>query len=354
MGGMRNIAALLIILCMGSSANLRSQQTTTAPLPKDPTALMDLVREKNGLTGPDVQPWHIRGTYTFYDQKGQPERTGTYEEWWAGSGKYKRSFTEPQFNQTDYADGTHLYRDGDQQWPESKEMLLRSLLVSPTPNAAILKNFNLHVNPITAGATKLNCVELLYQLRDNLKVIGDYFPTYCIASDLPLLRLSSLNTSQRIFYNKIVLFQNHYVAKEIHGTYDGKPWIDFTIDAIEGFKDIPSAFPAPPTTAQVIDLNTISLHNSKNVSSFYPTNLKKMAPYYPEMAKANRITGTVHIRGTVTSDGHLSNTVIVDGPPALQKAATDAVSQWLYEPFDVLDRPTPVEVELNIIFSLGN
>jgi hypothetical protein len=47
-------------------------------LPHDPVALMTLAHEKNGLTGTDIGPWHIQGTYRSFDRNGQPDDEGTF------------------------------------------------------------------------------------------------------------------------------------------------------------------------------------------------------------------------------------------------------------------------------------
>src|SRR5215471_14974129 len=100
-------------------------------MPSDPAALMSLAREKNGLSSSDVQPWHIRGTYTFFDNDGTPYDTGVYEEWWFSDQKYKRSYIGSKIKQVDYATRTGLYREGYQDWLGSNELSLRSALIDP-------------------------------------------------------------------------------------------------------------------------------------------------------------------------------------------------------------------------------
>jgi hypothetical protein len=87
-----------------------------------------------------VHPWHIHGTYKVYNEKGTPMSEGTYEEWWVGPAKYKRSFASSIFTQTDYADGTKLLRDGFQGWWSGFELRLRehsSTLFQPLHSSRI-------------------------------------------------------------------------------------------------------------------------------------------------------------------------------------------------------------------------
>ena len=53
-----------------------------AALPSDPKELMLLAAKTNGLTGDDVQPWHVEATYQLLDEQGSVRDQGTYEEFW--------------------------------------------------------------------------------------------------------------------------------------------------------------------------------------------------------------------------------------------------------------------------------
>jgi hypothetical protein len=92
---------LVLCLCLMSPLVLFSQPAPSQPMPSDSATLMSLAREKNGLNSSDVQPWHIRGTYTFFDYDGKPYNTGVYEEWWFSEQKYKRSYADAKFKQVD-------------------------------------------------------------------------------------------------------------------------------------------------------------------------------------------------------------------------------------------------------------
>jgi hypothetical protein len=136
------------------------QATPAVSMPKDPFDVLFLAREKNGLDSPDVRPWHIRGTYTFYGTNGKPEDTGVYEEWWVSSRRYKRSFTSPKFVQVEYATESGLFREGSQDWPSGYRLLLRSNLIEPMPSEDILRGFKLEQHIVSLGKGKFDCVTL--------------------------------------------------------------------------------------------------------------------------------------------------------------------------------------------------
>jgi hypothetical protein len=63
---------------------------------------MLLAAKTNSLTGADVQPWHLKATFTALDEKGNSTDQGPYEEFWASPTKYKRTFTGTAFTRIDY------------------------------------------------------------------------------------------------------------------------------------------------------------------------------------------------------------------------------------------------------------
>ena len=100
-------------------------------MPTEPAAMLSLAATANGLDGPDVQPWHIKVSYQTFDHDGDPEISGTYQEFWISPRKYKRSYASANFTQTDFAMDGALYRSGNQEWPGSWEMKVRKLLIQP-------------------------------------------------------------------------------------------------------------------------------------------------------------------------------------------------------------------------------
>jgi len=58
--------------------------------------------------------------------------------------------------------------------------------------------------------------------------------------------------------------------------------------------------------------------------------VKTENPVYPEQAKRDHIQGNVVLKVTVDQDGSVSGVEVLSGPPALVKAATDAVRQWRF------------------------
>jgi TonB family protein len=78
--------------------------------------------------------------------------------------------------------------------------------------------------------------------------------------------------------------------------------------------------------------------------------LKKVDPVYPEEAKRNHIRGTVLLAVNIDRDGAVANVIPVSGPPELVDAAVEAVKQWRYKPYLLLDTPVVVNTQIPIDF----
>jgi len=81
--------------------------------------------------------------------------------------------------------------------------------------------------------------------------------------------------------------------------------------------------------------------------------LNQVKPNYPAIAKSTRTQGTVRLSATIGKDGHILNLQVVSGPPMLQKAALDAVNQWVYKPYLLNGEPVEVLTEIEVNFALN-
>jgi TonB family protein len=62
------------------------------------------------------------------------------------------------------------------------------------------------------------------------------------------------------------------------------------------------------------------------------TVLRKVAPIYPSIARARRMSGTVTVQVTITKEGKIINLLFISGPPVFRDAAFEAVKQWQFKP----------------------
>jgi TonB family protein len=80
---------------------------------------------------------------------------------------------------------------------------------------------------------------------------------------------------------------------------------------------------------------------------------RRVAPVYPPIAKAARVTGTVVINVAIGTTGNVKSMKVVSGPPMLQQAAIDCVKQWTFKPFVKDGSLADASGQLSIIFDLG-
>ena len=81
--------------------------------------------------------------------------------------------------------------------------------------------------------------------------------------------------------------------------------------------------------------------------------IKQVVPTYPQSARQLRISGVVHLLGSIAQDGTIRRLQVLSGHPLLMQAALDAVSQWIYRPTILNGHPVEVEAPIDVIFTLS-
>jgi protein TonB len=110
--------------------------------------------------------------------------------------------------------------------------------------------------------------------------------------------------------------------------------------------------PPPPVPAAVAAVAPNGpLHIGGNVQS--PRAISTPQPRYPMLALQARIEGDVAIDAVIDKDGNVVQERVVSGPPLLVSAAMDAVKHWKYQPTYLNGTPWPIELTINVTFSLS-
>ena len=81
--------------------------------------------------------------------------------------------------------------------------------------------------------------------------------------------------------------------------------------------------------------------------------VKKIVPQYPPLARAARVSGTVHLLGIISKDGTIEQLQVVSGNPLLIEAAVNAVRQWIYRPTLLNGVAVEVIAPIDVIFTLS-
>ncbi len=82
--------------------------------------------------------------------------------------------------------------------------------------------------------------------------------------------------------------------------------------------------------------------------------LQKVQPVYPEIARRERLQGTVRLHAIIARDGSLSRLVVLRGYCSLAKESVEAVRKWRYSPTLLLGQPVDVDTTIDVIFALNH
>ena len=81
--------------------------------------------------------------------------------------------------------------------------------------------------------------------------------------------------------------------------------------------------------------------------------LSPIRPAYPAIAKIAGVQGTVVIEATISKAGRVETLHVVSGPEMLRNAATDAVRDARYAPYQLNGEPVEVQTTITVVFRLG-
>jgi TonB family protein len=312
-------------------------------MPKQLTELLKLASTLNGLQAPGLHPWHLKASYQTFDHAGDPEPAGTFEEFWVSPTNFKRSFTSPEFNESEFGTDHGLYRAGDQDWPGQAEFMLHGTLLEPIPAAVNSLGLHLKKKQVSVGTVKLQC--LVLESPRAATAVG----LYCFEAGRPMLRLAgSWDGRTQTEYNDIVMFQGRYIARDIRTNYRGELASTVRIDILEPLSAGQESNLGPPAGAKLI-AEPVSLASSAAASLLVLQTL----PEYPQEAKISGVQGTVLIDIVVGKDGAVQTAKVVNGPDDLREASLIAIRKWKYQPFPLLGLPLAFQAQVPIIFSLG-
>jgi TonB family protein len=313
-----------------------------AAMPTDAKELMRVVSEVNGLTGDDARPWHLRATYSLLDEKGNVTDRGTYEEFWAGPTKFKRTFTGGNFSQTDFGTEKGIFRIGQRGAIPILVSDIRRDFVTPAPSSEGVDHSTFNLLAIDAKGTKLSCLRFA--------TLPDPGLVYCIPPDRPIVVINTyLGESIQVIRERILEFHGRFVAGDLNFIRGGKTLLTAHLENLETLKPSDQANLAPPAEAVLLPRRVnISAGVAQGMLKKHPA-----APIYPRPARDAGVAGTVVLEAAIGIDGHIADLEVVSGPPMLRQSALDAVQTWTYRPYLLNGDPVEVHTTINVVFTLG-
>jgi TonB family protein len=336
---------LLITFGMLSIPSLAQESTPAKPpaaaLPDDPRELLQLAASVNGLMGADLKPWHLKATFKLLDETGAVKDEGTFEEIWATTTKFKRTYIGKNFILTEYGTASGILRSGGALFPQDIGTDLYREFVNPLPDLYFRQDSPLELQQRKAtNGTVLACVS---------QKIGERW-TWCFDADRPILRFDMSDVENlHVIRNSIFTFQGHTISGDLQFVQSGKNILSAHIESLEPLGAINESDFAPSTDAKSIIRKRVVVSAGVMAGQI----VWKATPVYPLAAKYNGVQGTVVLHIFIATDGTVHDVSAVSGPKLLQQAAIDCVKQWRYKPYLLLGEPVEVETEINIIFTLG-
>jgi TonB family protein len=326
-----------------------STPSSATSLPTDPSALLRLAAQVNGLHGLDRKPWHLHATFQVLDDKKQPVDSGTVEEWWVADGKYKIELNSRRFQQTRYVVAGRSSVSGDQTEPVFPFNLIIPALLNPLPSEGWIAAMDLTQEQTNFENQELACIVAhapgVSETRDSSEDTR-----FCLQGSPPVIRMSMLG-SREYHYDSVASFGGCLVAHDVHILLAGKltSEVDVHVDSLDDLGPMSIAAFTPPLAASrsgnglPIDANVIA-----------GLKISGAVPKYPKIAKIRHIQGTVVLRATIGKDGTIGNLEVVSGPPELEESSVEAVKTWRYKPYLLNGEPVEVETQINVTYALGH
>lgn len=328
--------------------------SSTATMPSDRKELVRLAAKINGLTGPDVQPWHLKASFQLFDEQGKVTGEGTYEELWVSPSKHKRIFTSGAFTQTEFVTDKGIMRSGAHDQAPELLTQIRGQFINPIPlDDDQIEHSTFDLQRPSAGAAAIRCMGVTASgVPPKPQPLGSVF---CLDPNLPAVRIVlRTGVADQVLRNHLMKFQGRYLAQDLEGNDSAYPQPNehplFTahLDIAETLKTINESDFTPPGDA-VTPPKRIELAPDV-VSKML---LQHPKPVYPPIAQAACVQGTVVLKAIISADGIPQSLRVVSGPAMLQQAALDSVKKWTYKPFMVDGELVQVETTINVPFTIG-
>jgi TonB family protein len=306
------------------------------------------------FNGPDLKPWHLKGTYQLYDQNGKAGEQGTYEYWWVAPKVFRSSWTRAAATRTDWhiAGGRNLSKTSGDRLSFIEEQL-QLLLFSPLPDLAKADphDFEFAKDRLQIGKITFPCVNVIPHKRKDgtWPVLSESsLRVFCFDPTTPVLRIARGAEVLSFEFDHLKKFQNRILSGGITIVYGNQKLLTFTVDTISPIAS-DDADVVPPADA----MPSLPL-GLTDPSATQGRLAKKASPVYPMAARSAHITGTVVLDVMIGADGKPKDLRVVGSPSQLlTQASLDSVSQWQYEPYLLDGHPVEMNTMIHVIFSMS-
>jgi|HubBroStandDraft_5_1064220.scaffolds.fasta_scaffold06730_4 TonB family protein len=344
-------ALLLAAVFWGTSPSMAQSPApaANAPLPSDAKSLLLLAGKLNGLSGDDLQPWHMKISFSVFDENGKNPAPGTFEVYWVDTSKYKISFSSAEFTQSAYGTASGvLYTGARDPAPELLREMVKKFInpISLAPEA--IQNSTVERQKREIEKSKLVCLTERGH-RPEPPHLEFMSQSYCLDTDSVALRAVGMLGAQvpEDIRNDTIQFQGHYLPGDLEIRRGSKLLFKAHIDLVELFKAENVGEIAPPKDARPApQIVTVTENDARKLL------IQNPKPVYPPIAQAARVAGSVVLQITIGTDGRVAAARVISGPPMLQGAALEGVKKWTFKPLVQNGESVQMDATITIPFTL--
>jgi TonB family protein len=305
-------------------------------LSKDPRTVLDAAMPFYNFSSPDLKPWHLKATYQFYDQKGNPSEHGTWEYWWASPKVHRSSWVRAGAENSEWSTADEaVYRKQIGGPLRYFERTINETLLSPLPGRGPLDSgrMKLDLKMLPAGKPEFACVFATLQWMVDGKLqapSSEMASEYCFEPATMALRIAYSNELTKQ-YSQIVKTQGHYLARQVVIAVGKQTLFSASVNTIESCNPTDAAFsPSADATLQPKAPPAQSDNDSAVTVGFL---VKKTQPVYPLSSKMAHEQGVVVLAAVIGTDGKIHDLEVLASPSSmLAQSAMDAVKTWSIGP----------------------
>jgi protein TonB len=160
------------------------------------------------------------------------------------------------------------------------------------------------------------------------------------------------STAPAVNPNAIPLIAPESIAPELPGDVPDTAPLASGLSGVPGDAVVGLAIgPPPPPRAVTPPPPKEPLHVGGVIKA--PQKVHHVAPIYPAIAQAARVSGTVILEALIAEDGSVRDVKVLRSAPLLDASAMDAVRQWRFTPTLLNGVPVQVIMTVTVTFNLN-
>lgn len=330
-----NLVRLIALLILAAVLPLRGFATDDKKKQETQKEVAELLAHASSLQNiraPGSQPFHLHVGVHAEHITTKPV-AGIYDEVWLIPNKWRREMIFPGFTQAEVG-------DEDSKWVSRNTSFRPSVAFAISRALDVLTRIELlpdekaRFNTRKKAGAELHCADLQTSSRNRL---------LCFGSSGTLV--SQEAQDERFEYDDYGKFGDKLFPRHMQVYQSGQRVLDMRVEELSSAPDVKLELFQHNATAQ-------QMSACESTGPRVPT--KRITPEYPPEARQRFQQGTVILYALLSGDGHVQEVRVVQNvSPALDRAATEAVKQWVFPPVQCGAVPLPTETEISVNFALS-